>query len=128
MTAFGQRHPSNPSVVWLGYSPSDRRVAVQWQLVSQLEVTTMVSKGLDPSWQSVLRSVGSNFFRFVTECQKTYGDKYDRNQMPAESLSLIIGIVHPDSSNEVELIDGSHRLASMILNQVKSVSGYVGHY
>jgi hypothetical protein len=47
---------------------------------------------------------------------------------PVDDLSLIIGIVHPANPREIELVDGSHRLASMILNNVEHVEGYLGYY
>ena len=128
MTTLGQQQPNNPAVVWLGYSSKHRRKQVSWKHVLDVDVRAVVSKGLNPAWKSKLQEVNWNLFRFVSECQSTYGTEYDQGRLLSPELSLIIGIVHPGSPNEVELVDGSHRLASMILNNVKNVEGYIGYY
>jgi hypothetical protein len=128
MAAFGQQHPSNPAVVWLGYSPAERRKTVRWELVCQIDVKRVFSRGLNPAWGPALNSADGNFFRFVTACQDTYRDEYRADRTPPDRLSLIIGIVHPDNPDAVELIDGAHRLASLILNHADSVGGYIGRY
>ena len=126
MVAFGQLNPCNPAVVWLGYSPCDDRKAAEWVRVFDIDVRQIVSKGLTPQWKPVLESVQGNFFRFVMECQDTYKDAYDPGRAPCPALSLIIGVVHPGGGEEIELVDGSHRLASMILNGTQRVMGYIG--
>ncbi len=128
MTTLGQQQPENPAVVWLGYSSKHQRKAVSWKHELDIDVRAVISKGLNPAWKSKLQEVNGNLFRFVTECQSTYKTEYDQSRSLSSELSLIIGIVHPEKPNEVELVDGSHRLASMILNTVKHVQGYVGYY
>jgi hypothetical protein len=128
MVAFGHANPTNPAVVWLGYSPRDRRQEVSWNRVTGIDVSRIVSKGLNPAWQRALEAVGGNACRFVRECRSVYGDDYNETRLPSAELALIIGMVHPAKPNEVELIDGSHRLASMILNQFSTVDGYLGSY
>jgi hypothetical protein len=128
MVAFGQKNPHNPAVVWLGYSPCDGRRAAEWVRISEIDITRIFSSGLNPMWKAALESVQGNLFRFVTECQDTYTGEYDPGRTPKSALSLIIGVVHPDRGDEIELVDGSHRLASMILNGARSVMGYIGRY
>ena len=128
MTRFGHEHPDNPSVVWLGYSPTNRRKPVIWKLVPLISVRSLISKGLNPAWESQLEAVNGNLYRFVKECQSTYKAEYDASRPLSPDLSLVIGIVHPGKDNEVELVDGSHRLASMILNNIEYVEGYLGYY
>jgi hypothetical protein len=126
MVAFGEKNPGNPAVVWLGYSPRDGRGAAEWARVSEIDVRQLFSKGLNPEWNAVLESVQGNFFRFLTECQDTYKGEYDPGRTPPPTFSLIIGVVHPGRGDEIELVDGSHRLASMILNGAQRVTGYIG--
>ena len=64
----------------------------------------------------------------MKECQTTYKTEYDASRSLSADLPLIIGIVHPANAKEIELVDGSHRLASMILNNVEYVEGYLGYY
>lgn len=128
MTSFGQEQPDNPTVVWLGYSPTNRRNPVTWKHVRQISVRALISKGLKPAWKAELEAVNCNLYRFVKECQSTYKSEYDASRSLSADLSLIIGIVHPGKANEVQLVDGSHRLASMILNNVEFVEGYLGYY
>jgi len=128
MTMLGQHQSENPAVVWLGYSSKHRTQQGSWKHVLDIDVRAVVSKGLNPSWKPKLREVNWNLFRFVTECQSTYGTEYDPTHLPPSELSLIIGTVHPGNPNEVELVDGSHRLASMILNKREKVEGYIGYY
>ena len=128
LTRFGHEHPNNPSVVWLGYSPTNRRKPVTWKHVPHISVRTLISKGLNPAWKPQLEAVNGNLYRFVKECQSTYKTEYDASRSLSADLSLVIGIVHPGKGSEVELVDGSHRLASMILNNVEYVEGYLGYY
>lgn len=108
------------------YSPKDQRKQVSWKHVLEIDVRIVVSKGLNPAWNAELQRVNGNLFRFVTECQSTYKTEYDQHLSLPPDLSLIIGMVHAGST-EIELIDGSHRLASMIRNGATSVEGYVGY-
>jgi hypothetical protein len=128
MTSFGKKQPNNPTVVWLGYSPTNHRKPVTWKHVREISVRTMMSKGLNPAWNPQLQAVNGNLYRFVKECQTTYKTEFDASRSLSGDLSLIIGIVHPASPKEVELVDGSHRLASMILNNIEYVEGYLGYY
>ena len=64
--------------------------------------------------------------RFIAECKETYKTEYDRPDQPPADFSLILGIIQKDKPDEIELIDGSHRLAAMILKGVTVVGGYVG--
>jgi hypothetical protein len=128
MVAFGQKNPGNPAVVWLGYSPRDGRRAAEWARVSEIDVRQFFSRGLNSEWKAVLELVQGNLFRFVTECQDTYKGEYDPGRILLPALSLIIGVVHPGRGDEIELVDGSHRLANMILNGAQRVMGYIGRY
>ena len=128
MVAFDQKNPGNPAVVWLGYSLRDGRRATEWARVSEIDVRQIFSTGLNSEWNAVLESVQGNLFRFVTECQDTYKGEYDPGRTLLPALALFIGIVHPGRGDEIELVDGSHRLASMILNGAQRVMGYIGRY
>jgi len=127
MTAFGLNHSSNPAVVRLGFSSKGNKSAAKWKHIPDIDVQVLISKGLNKAWNPVLQAVDGNLYRFWTECQTTYKTEYDRTDLPSAELSLIIGIVHPSKPDEIELIDGSHRLASLMLkNKIKTVEGYVG--
>jgi hypothetical protein len=131
MTAFGQnlKHSSNPAVVRLGFSRKGGKAAEKWKHIREIDVRLIISKGLNKAWNPALQGVNGNLYRFWTECQTTYKAEYDRTDLPSAELSLIIGILHPSSPNEIELIDGSHRLASLILKKnITSVEGYVGFF
>lgn len=126
MTEFGQQHSSNPAVIWLGFSPKDKRTKVKWRYLEQIRVPSIYSNGLNPDWKAALQGVNGNLMRFFAECKETYKTEYDRANQPPADLSLILGIIHKDRPGEIELIDGSHRLAAMILNGVTVIGGYVG--
>jgi hypothetical protein len=126
MMKFGTENSSNPAVVWLGYSPRDTRPPVRWMLVTDIDVETIMTKGLYPAWEGSLRSVGGKIARFVRKCAAAYGSEYDRTDLPPDDISYILGIVHPGRGDEVELIDGSHRLACLILHGVDRVKGFIG--
>jgi hypothetical protein len=128
MGELGVQLPGNPALVWLGYSPRDKRRPVQWELVRGIDVRRIISKGLNPDWKRALDAVGGSFYRFVTECQDAYGAEYNRDRLPSPEVSLIMGIIHPAKPEEVEMIDGAHRLASRILNGKLEVDGYIGRY
>jgi hypothetical protein len=129
MKDFAAKHNGNPAMVWLGYDPRNKRRPVKWKRVSGMDVKTIKSKGLNPEWNDALKSVDWNLCGFIAERQDVHGNReYRQDEMPHDDLSLIIGVVHPDKRNEVELLDGSHRLASMlIIKQIKTVDGYVGY-
>jgi hypothetical protein len=126
MTEFGQQHSNNPAVVWLGFSPKNKRTNVNWMYLEQIKVPSIYSNGLNPDWKSALQWVNGNFMRFMAECKETYKSEYDRPDQPLADLSLILDIIQKDRPDEIELIDGSHRLAAMILKGVTVVGGYVG--
>ena len=41
MTEFGHQHPSNPAVVWLGFSPKDKRPKVKWRYLEEIRVPSI---------------------------------------------------------------------------------------
>ena len=128
MIKYARGQPNNPAVVWLGYNPNDQRPLVSWSRALEIDVRAIVSKGLNRAWADTLKDDHWNFFRFVTTRQSTYKNEYDHSGDLSDERKWIIGIVHPERPGEVEMIDGSHRLASMILKNLKTVNGYVGVY
>jgi hypothetical protein len=127
MIKHGREHPSNPAVVWLGYNPTDTRPPVSWNYMLDIDVRSIVSKGLNPAWNEKLEHVAKwNFFHFVKQCRCAYKNEYDRRGELRDERKLIIGIMHRERPAEVQMIDGSHRLASMILDGATTVDGYVG--
>lgn len=126
MTEFGQQHSSNPAVIWLGFSPKDKRTKVKWRHLEQIGVHSIYSNGLNPDWKAALQGVNGNLVRFIAECKEAYKAEYDRADQPPADLSLILGIIQKDRPGEIELIDGSHRLAAMIRKGVTVIGGYVG--
>jgi hypothetical protein len=126
MTEFGQQHSSNPAVIWLGFSPKDKRAQVKWRHLELIRVHSIYSNGLNSEWKAALQGVNGNLMRFIAECKETYKTEYDRPDQPPADLSLILGIIQKDRPDEIEIIDGSHRLAAMILKGVTVIGGYVG--
>ena len=129
MKDFATKHRGNPALVWLGYDPKDKRRPVKWKRATGIDVKTLCSHGLNSEWNDALKSVSGNLYRFFMECEAVHGQKeYRLDELPSDELSFIIGVVDPRTPSKIELIDGSHRLASMIfVKQVQTVNGYVGY-
>ncbi len=123
------KYYDNPTLVWTTGTEKnpDRPHQVQNWILAEIDLGCLYTSRINEEMEADLNTVNGNFKRFV---EKGYACKYKEfrlDRVPCGTEAIVIGIARrkPSRDGTVELIDGAHRVVSMLHNNIEQSEAYI---
>lgn len=129
-----KRKDTNPALIWtigikVGIKEDNRSDKINKWILAEAPVGKFYSEGVNYRVnQDLIDRCKGNVSEFANKYSK-YHDEFNKNlEFKDESHKIVIGILQKENTyiESIELIDGIHRLVSLILNGDSVVKAYIG--
>lgn len=133
-TFAGGKYYDNPTLVWTTGTQKnpDGPCQVKNWVLAKINLGFLYTCGINPKMKYDLDSVKGNLSCFV---KREYASKYNASKykefqldrIPTGLTATAIGVAHrePGRDGEIELIDGAHRVVSMLHNNIEQSEAYI---
>ena len=120
----------NPTLIWtVGINNDHRHLSVRCWVLANINLGCLYTKGINPKMQSDLDLVHGNLKYFVDKGLAVKYNEFSKKSTLIEGeAKTLIGIGHAQVGLEghIELVDGAHRVVSMLTNGARSSNAYIG--
>jgi hypothetical protein len=129
LRSFGDsRDDTNPLLTWtVGTRENRHHLLIKRWVLAEVPMDAFYTCGLNPAMRDDLRAARWNLAKFATSASKY--PEFRLDSMPeTDELTRVVGVVRPSAGcvEEVELVDGAHRLVSMAHHGIRQVTAYLG--
>ena len=123
------KYYDNPTLVWTTGTEKNpnRPCQVQNWILAEINLGCLYTSRINKKMEADLNAVNGNLKRFV---ERKYAPKYKEFQLdrvPSGSAATVISVARrkPGREGEIELIDGAHRVVSMLYNNMEQSEAYI---